>query len=133
MVEKSPKTAALLRHNFLSVKIDSSRFDVRVQEAATAISQLAQGKAKFDIVIADPPYGEKNINRRSTSFAQALLDDEHLPGLLSGEGIFILGHTKRDSLEVPPNWEELKRMKHGDTVMRFFRRTLAVDDSGQLA
>jgi 16S rRNA (guanine966-N2)-methyltransferase len=133
LVEKSKKTAVLLRENFLSVNIPPGHFDIRVQEAATALLQLAQAGAKFDMVIADPPYGEKNVNRRSSSFAQALLDDEHLPKVLKGDGMFILGHTKRDSLEVPPNWEELKRMKHGDTVMRFFRRTRAEDDSGVAA
>ncbi|HYE33354.1 MAG TPA: 16S rRNA (guanine(966)-N(2))-methyltransferase RsmD [Methylomirabilota bacterium] len=133
LVEKSGRTAAMLRGNFLSVQIPASQFDIRVQEAATAIQQLVAAGAKFDIIIADPPYGEKNVNRRSTSFAQALLDDEHLPKLLEGEGLFILGHTKRDTLEVPPVWEEMKRMKHGDTVMRFFRKLRAESDPGALA
>jgi hypothetical protein len=32
----------------------------------------------------------------------------------------VLGHTKRDTLEIVPPWAEAKMLKHGDTVMRFF-------------
>jgi hypothetical protein len=45
-----------------------------------------------------------------------------LPELLQAGGLFILGHTKRDTLSVPPAWEETKLLKHGDSVMRFLRR-----------
>jgi 16S rRNA G966 N2-methylase RsmD len=70
------------------------------------------------LIFADPPYGEKNIGRRSTSFAQQLLDDAILPNVLAPGGRFILGHTKRDTLELPASWREEKRLKHGDSVMR---------------
>jgi hypothetical protein len=33
--------------------------------------------------------------------------------------MFVLGHTKRDTLSVPPRWREVKVMKHGDSMMRF--------------
>jgi 16S rRNA G966 N2-methylase RsmD len=70
-------------------------------------------------ILADPPYGEKNVGRRSESFAQQLLDDKNLPKLLAPDGGFILGHTKRDTLELVAPWREVKMLKHGDTVMRF--------------
>jgi hypothetical protein len=50
-----------------------------------------------------------------------MLDDEHLPRLLDADGLFVLGHTKRDTVELPPVWDEVKMMKHGDTVMRFLK------------
>jgi len=81
---------------------------------------LSQTKEKFDLILADPPYGEKNIGRRSTSFAQKLLDDQTLPALLANGGSFVLGHAKRDALEVPEFWKERKILKHGDSMMRFF-------------
>jgi 16S rRNA (guanine966-N2)-methyltransferase len=74
---------------------------------------------QFDLIIADPPYGEKNVNRRSNSFAQQLLDDKNLPKLLAPGGRFVLGHTKRDTLEFVSPWVEAKTLKHGDTIMRF--------------
>ena len=74
---------------------------------------------QFDLILADPPYGEKNVNRRSESFAQQLLDDPHLPKLLAPGGRLVLGHTKRDTLEFVAPWTEVKTLKHGDTLMRF--------------
>jgi hypothetical protein len=34
----------------------------------------------------------------------------------------VIGHTKRDTLEIPVTWKERKDMRHGDTVMRFLER-----------
>jgi len=71
------------------------------------------------LILADPPYGEKNVGRRSTSFAQQLLDNPTLPKVLAPGGRFILGHARRDVLEIPEPWREVKMLKHGDSVMRF--------------
>jgi hypothetical protein len=35
-------------------------------------------------------------------------------------GRFALGHARRDTLEIPRAWREVKMLKHGDSVMRFF-------------
>ena len=53
-------------------KTDS--LEIRTQDAFTAIPQLAAAGRHFDLILADPPYGEKNVGRRSTSLAQQLLD-----------------------------------------------------------
>ena len=45
------------------------------------LAQLAAAGCQFDLLLADPPYGEKNISRRSTSLAQQLLDDPSPPKL----------------------------------------------------
>jgi len=118
-VEKSSRHAEFLRNNLAAAQLDPARLEVRVQEAFTAVGQLAAAARQFDLILADPPYGEKNVSHRSTSFAQRLLDDAHLPSLLASGGLFVLGHTKRDTLERPGNWEEIKMLKHGDTVVRF--------------
>jgi 16S rRNA (guanine(966)-N(2))-methyltransferase RsmD len=122
LVEKSARTARMIRDNFESLLLDGVRFDLRVQDAFAAIRQLAEGGQKFDLIFADPPYGEKNVGRRSESFAQKLLDDPHLGQLLAGGGSFVLGHSKRDSLALPAAWKERKMMKHGDSIMRFLER-----------
>src|SRR6266567_9567754 len=120
-VEKSNRHAEVLRQNFAHVGLDAVRLEVRVQDAFTALGQLAAAGQQFDLILADPPYGEKNVGRRSTSFAQQLLDDPHLPSLLPRDGLFVLGHSKRDTLELPEIWREAKKLKHGDTVMRFLQ------------
>jgi len=118
-VEKSSRHAEVLRRNFETAGFSPELLQLRVQDVFTAVGQLASAAGQFDLLLADPPYGEKNLGRRSTSFAQQLLDDSKLVTLLAPGGIFVLGHTKRDTLALTPWWKELKLLKHGDSVMRF--------------
>ena len=118
-VEKSSRHAAVLRENFQTAGFGPGQLEVRVQDVFVAIGQLAAGAARFDLILADPPYGEKNVGRRSTSFAQQLLDDARLPELLSPGGLLVLGHSKRDTLSLPERLVEKKLLRHGDSVMRF--------------
>jgi 16S rRNA (guanine966-N2)-methyltransferase len=117
-VEKSHRHAEFIRDNARAAGFEP-KLEVRTQDVFPVLNQLAAVAAKFDLILADPPYGEKNVNRRSTSFAQQLLDDPNLPKLLAPGGRFVLGHTKRDTLEIMPPWTEVKLLKHGDSVMRF--------------
>jgi 16S rRNA (guanine966-N2)-methyltransferase len=118
-VEKSPRHAEVLRQNFQVAGFPPETLQVRVQDVFAAIAQLAAAGERFNLILADPPYGEKNVGRRSTSFAQQLLDDARLPALLAVDGLLVLGHTKRDTLSLPDAWQEKKMLKHGDSIMRF--------------
>jgi 16S rRNA (guanine966-N2)-methyltransferase len=118
-VEKSARHAEILKQNVALAGFSPDALQVRVQDVFVALGQLAAEGRTFDIVLADPPYGEKNIGRRSNSFAQQLLDNPTLPSGLKPGGLFILGHTKRDTLSLPETWREKKLLKHGDTIMRF--------------
>ena len=118
-VEKSQRHAAFIRQNYETAGFAGGLLEVRTQDVFSALAQLAQNGEQFNLILADPPYGEKNVNRRSTSFAQQLLDDGNLPKLLATGGRFVLGHTKRDTLDLVAPWTEIKALKHGDTLMRF--------------
>jgi 16S rRNA (guanine966-N2)-methyltransferase len=118
-VELSRRHAAVLRENFQTAGFGEGFLQVRTQDVFTAIKHLEEEKQTFDLILADPPYGEKNIGRRSTSFAQKLLDEPRLTHLLNPGGRLILGHSKRDTLSIPEWWEERKLLKHGDSLMRF--------------
>jgi len=117
-IEKSPRHADFVRDNAASSGFGGI-LEVRTQDVFPALRQLAADGRQFDLIVADPPYGEKNVNRRSTSFAQQLLDEASLPKLLAPGGRLVLGHTKRDTLELMSPWLEAKMLKHGDTIMRF--------------
>jgi 16S rRNA (guanine966-N2)-methyltransferase len=121
-IEKSYRHAELLRQNAESAGFKDHAVQVRAQDVFTVLPQLLADAKLYDLIIADPPYGEKNVGRRSTSFAQKLIDDPALPLLLSERGLFVLGHTKRDTLEISAPWEEKKILKHGDSIMRFLRK-----------
>jgi 16S rRNA (guanine966-N2)-methyltransferase len=121
-VEKSARHASFIRGNREQSRLPAETLAIRVQDAFTAIAQLAAERQQFDLVLADPPYGEKNVGRRSTSLAQQLLDHPVLPELLRDGGLFILGHARRDTVSVPPQWQDERTLKHGDNMMRFLSR-----------
>jgi 16S rRNA (guanine966-N2)-methyltransferase len=121
-VEHSSKHARFIEQNFAATGLDRGRFHLRVQDVFAAIPQLAAEGMQFDLILADPPFGEKNTGRRSESFSQCLLDDPVLPQLLAPEGRFVLGHARRDTLTLTAPWIEVKEMKHGDSMMRFLKR-----------
>ncbi len=125
-VEKSSRHALVLRENVQAAGFDTLVVQVRVQDVFVAVGQMAALGQQFELVLADPPYGEKNVGCRSTSFAQQLLDDAMLPKVLSPGGLFVLGHSKRDTLELPSPWREKKLLKHGDSFMRFLEVATAV-------
>ncbi|MEI6074735.1 MAG: RsmD family RNA methyltransferase [Verrucomicrobiota bacterium] len=117
-VEKSHRHVEFIRSNAATAGY-SEFLGTRTQDVFPVLHQLATTGQVFDLILADPPYGEKNVNCRSMSFAQQLLDDPYLPRLLAPGGRFVLGHTKRDTLDLVAPWTEAKMLKHGDTLMRF--------------
>jgi 16S rRNA (guanine966-N2)-methyltransferase len=119
-VELSSRHSGYIRDNLRQSGLEASLLQVRVQDAYAAVHQLAQSGAKFDLIFADPPYGMKNVGKRSESDAQKLLDEVQLPGLLTAGGLFVLGHSRRDTLSLPEDrWSERRCLKHGDSLMRF--------------
>ena len=119
-IEKSSKHAGFIRRNRTAAKLPQDRFSVRVGDVFAVLPQLTAADHRFDLVFADPPFGEKNVGHRSKSMSQRLLDSIDLPKLLETEnGLLILGHAKRDVVTVTPAWEEHKVMNHGDSVFRF--------------
>lgn len=121
-VEKAPRPAAMIRENLAATGLPARQYELRTQDVFAVIGQLRTVEARFDLVVADPPFGEKNVGRRSQSLSQQLLDHPELPHLLAPEGLFVLGHTKRDTLTLAPPWTEWKCLRHGDSVMRFLRK-----------
>ena len=119
-VEKSHKLADFIRRNAQVTGLSAHKIEVRVQDVFAVLKHLVEDGVRFDLVLADPPYGQKNVGRRSTSLAQQLLDDVNLPKLLTQGARFVLGHARRDTLSIPDHWREVKALKHGDSMMRFF-------------
>jgi 16S rRNA (guanine966-N2)-methyltransferase len=129
-IERSPRHAEVLRDNFSVAGFSPESLQVRVQDVFVAIPQLSAAGSQFDLILADPPYGEKNVGRRSTSLAQQLLDEPRLPNLLAPGGLLVLGYTKRDTLAPEEWWQEVKLLTHGDSRMLFLRVALGAAQAG---
>ena len=121
-VEKSAKHAGFIKRNARDL---GAMVEVRVADALQTVRQLAETGRTFDFIVADPPYGDKTTpGERSESWAQRLLDEAALPKILATEGRLLVGHTKRDAVELTPPWHEHKTLKHGDTWIRILDCTL---------
>lgn len=118
-IEKSAKHAKWIQGNVRECNMPGERHHMKIQDVFPVINQLAGQQETFDLIMADPPFGDKNVNRRSQSLSQRLLDLPDLPKLLSTSGLFLLGHTKRDSVTITPWWQQHKTMKHGDSFFEF--------------
>ncbi|MBK9140341.1 MAG: 16S rRNA (guanine(966)-N(2))-methyltransferase RsmD [Verrucomicrobia bacterium] len=121
-VERASRHAAFIRANLTLAGLEATRFELRTQDVFPAVHQLAAAGRSFDLILADPPFGEKNVGRRSTSASQALLDEPALPRLLARGGVFVLGHTHRDTLTITPAWRVVKQLHHGDSMMTFLEK-----------
>ncbi len=120
-VEISPRHARIIKENFSAANFPKESFKVVVHNVYNFLPALVNEGLKFDLIFADPPFGQKTKGERSTSDSQKLLDNVYLPHLLKPDGIFILGHAKRDSVEITPVWKEIKTLKHGDSMIRFLK------------
>ncbi len=118
-IEKSIKHAKWIQGNVRECGIPKGKHRMKVLDVFPMLNQLIEQEETFDMIMADPPFGEKNVNRRSQSLSQRLLDVADLPKILNPDGLFLLGHTKRDDLTITPWWECRKTMKHGDSVFEF--------------
>ena len=123
-IEKVPRHVAAIRGNLSATNLPDSRHDARTLDVFVALRQLAMEGQRFDLITADPPFGPKNVGVRSRSASQKLLDDDGLPGLLEMDGLLVLGHTRRDTLAIPPTWSERKVLKHGDSIVRILERAM---------
>src|SRR5215470_11963313 len=59
-IERSSRHADILRANFQNSGLAPGTLQVRVQDVFPAMTQLAASGEQFQLIIADPPYGEKN-------------------------------------------------------------------------
>jgi 16S rRNA (guanine966-N2)-methyltransferase len=121
-VELSSRHAQWIRENVRSLELPRERHELRVQDVFTALAQLAVLGRTFDLIFADPPFGVKTGKGRSGSFSQQLLDAPESRVVLKPGGLLVLGHARRDRVEVPGEWEERRLLEHGDSTFRLLAR-----------
>lgn len=115
-VEKVHRHCAFIRKNAESVGFGAARFSTRPEDVFEFVRREREGAHRYDLIFADPPYGEKTNGARSQSLAQKTADSPGVLELLAPDGLFLLGHAKRDEVVPPDSWEIQKRFQHGDNV-----------------
>jgi 16S rRNA (guanine966-N2)-methyltransferase len=127
-VELSSRHARFIRQNVEDLELPRDRHELRVQDVFVALRQLVAGPLRFDFIVADPPFGPKTAAERSRSASQKLLDLAEVRTLLVPGGRLVLGHARRDRVEVGAAWRELRLLEHGDSTFRIL--TPGGDGSG---
>lgn len=121
-VELSRVHARHIRQNVVSLGLPRELHELRVQDVFAALRQLAAQPQRFDLVMADPPFGPKTAGKRSESASQRLMEAAELGILLAHDGLLVLGHARRDGVSVPEEWVERRVLEHGDSVFRILGR-----------
>jgi 16S rRNA (guanine966-N2)-methyltransferase len=91
----------------------SCQLKIRRGNVFSVLKNAAGSQARFDLVLADPPYGP---------LAQQVLDDPNLPLILSPTGTVVLESGSRLPLTVPPAWRVLRDATYGDTHVSMLTR-----------
>jgi 16S rRNA (guanine966-N2)-methyltransferase len=108
-VDSSSQSIKMIKRNLNSLNL-GKRSDMLRKDCLKVLSNL---KGKFGIIFADPPYLK--------GFAQQVIDSVVKYGLLDNDGILVLEHHKKETLECPDQkLSYIKAKRFGDTVASFF-------------
>lgn len=112
-VERSGPLADGIRAQ-LTAEGFAGRAEVWRTDALGAIRELGSTGRRFDIVIADPPYGEDWIPR----VLRALVSSD----VLMTSGVAVAEGHWRDRFEPDPGLICYREARYGETVLWFYRR-----------
>lgn len=87
-----------------------------LKDAVKAVQQLCKQRMSFDIILADPPYADKELTERVLN----LLADS---GLTAPTGIIVFETDNRCELPTPENFQLAGRKVYGDTAIWMYERT----------
>jgi 16S rRNA (guanine(966)-N(2))-methyltransferase RsmD len=86
-VERDRRACAVLRENFAQLELTSVS-EVLSMPVGSAVRQLVGAGERFDLILADPPYGDPSV--------QKLLSPDALPQLLEPDGLLVVERDQRD-------------------------------------
>lgn len=127
-IEKSKHHAQFIKKNIRSCGYQSPQIQVQVACAFGKLRQLAHERDTFELILADPPFGQKTHKTPSQSIAQKLIDDPNLINITQPSSLLVFGHASRDQVIIPPTWETIKRQRYGDATINFLRPVQSRND-----
>lgn len=99
-VDNEPQSVKLIRENLSQIN-DPDNAIVVAKNALT----FKHNGAKFDVIFIDPPYSKGLISPALLN----ILDQ----GLLNDSGIVLIEYSSEELLDIPENFEEIKKRKMG--------------------
>jgi len=108
-VEKDRRHAALIENNLAHTGLAGGKvLPLTVQRALTA---LAGGEERFDIIFADPPYHRDMVSPTLKALSRG--------GLLAPQGVVVVEHSSMEPCEGTGALSVADRRRYGDTVITF--------------
>lgn len=109
MIEKDQKTFKLITENVKSLQLEDSQ--IRASRANCASWSDNNKDAKFDLILADPPYEELNLSTISK-----------LTRHLTAEGLMVLSHTGREAVPIVYGVVVVDNRMYGDAALSYYRK-----------
>ena len=115
-VERDPRALVLLRQNLALLGLSPAEVEILGMPVDKALARLASAGCLYDLILADPPYGDPSIS-------------EALAGIIAGRllspgGLLALEHRTAAPPALPSGLALKGRRKYGDTAISF----LAVEE-----
>lgn len=121
-IEKSAQHGRIIEQNIKVCGYNRDRIQLRIGCAFSALRHLVESQQRFDLIFADPPFGDKTTTLRSKSMTQILLDDPNLHAIAKINTLIIVGHASRDKVEISDNWNVAKQKRYGDATINFLTK-----------
>src|SRR5579863_972004 len=106
-VDNDGAAAFVIRRNALRLIDDEDRWRIMPMHAMRALRTL---RGTFDVVLIDPPY-DRGASEELAQLMQR--------GLLAPDGIVVVEHRSKQTLELPASMKVIKTSKYGDTSLTF--------------
>jgi 16S rRNA (guanine966-N2)-methyltransferase len=121
-VESSPKAAALIEKNLLSLKIDAG-FEIVQEPVGKALRKLEGNGSPATFIFLDPPYGLEAAYRDTLGRLSA--------SVLAGEATVVIAeHQKHfDPGDKVGNLQRYRKLQQGDAVLSFYKKAVGDGES----
>lgn len=107
-VERDPQACRALLANLQRTGLARGA-EVRQQSVERALAELAAQGRRFDVIFADPPYGQGEVEATLARVAAA--------GVLQGDGLLVIQHSSRERPEPGGAWTVVREVRFGETQL----------------
>jgi 16S rRNA (guanine966-N2)-methyltransferase len=112
-VEQSPASVSVLKRNLAELGL-AERSRVLRSDVLRGLGRLEREQARFDLVLADPPYAAGVLDR--------LLHEIVETGVLLPGGMLVVERGRRHPVPPVPGLRLLEHREYGDTVITRYTR-----------
>lgn len=118
-IEQSKQACEVIQFN-----LDKARLKEGLIRRSTVMKFLSGQRGKvgeYDLIFADPPYAKDDL---AAEELEALVCSDHLPGLLSDQGVFVLESLSSSELpeSIAKHWDVRDERCFGETRISFLKK-----------